>query len=149
MDLGSTKVPPGGTRIVNGVVIKGPSSSDEGCGVDDKLIADKIGATGVQRNGAVKEKKAEVEYWAVAGGGARLDGKGVSPIKDKDGKEIDPREVRAKMAEERAKEQGKGGGKEEGKEGGGGKRRSFIGNKFSKRKVGGATAFGGGGNTMM
>ncbi|GMI19635.1 hypothetical protein TrRE_jg820, partial [Triparma retinervis] len=141
ISLGGSAVPPSSTRIVNGVVICGtgdPSSAT----VDEGMVAEKIGGTGVQRNGAVKEKVKEAKYWAVAGGGARLDGKTVSPLKDKDGNVVDAREIRARMAEDRKAE----AGKEEKKEGG--KRRSLIGNKFSKRKVGGKTTFGDGGYTM-
>mmetsp|Transcript_15845 Transcript_15845/g.32573 ORF Transcript_15845/g.32573 Transcript_15845/m.32573 type:complete len:386 (-) Transcript_15845:76-1233(-) len=146
MKLGDPATAPSSTRIVNGVVIKGTGKDDK---LDEKLVADKIGGTGVQRNAAIPQKAPEVLYWAEAGGGARLDGKQASPLKDKEGNVVDARELRAAAAAARAMSTGEGA-QGAATKAGGGKRRSLIGNKFSKRKASsGPTAFGGGGNSMM
>jgi len=110
---------------------------------DSAFMAEKEGATGVQRNAAIPEKAPETSYWALSGGGSRLDGKAPSPLKDKEGNELDVREVRAAAAAARAAAANKG--KDEPAMP---KRKSLVGTKFSKRMVGGATAFGGKGNAM-
>ncbi len=132
-----------GPRIVNGAIVNGDQDTSSK-GPDAALVADKIGATGVQRNAALPPPPATNQYWAVAGGGARLDGKAPSPLKDKDGKEVDPRELRAAAAAARAAASNPTQTAAPQV-----KRKSLVGNKYSKRKVGGAVAFDGGGNKMI
>jgi hypothetical protein len=70
------------------------------------MLADRVGATGVQRNAAISVKAPQVEYWAVhAGDGARLDGKAPTPLKDKEGNKIDVRQLRAEAAARRIAEE--------------------------------------------
>ncbi|GMI28784.1 hypothetical protein TeGR_g1705, partial [Tetraparma gracilis] len=138
MALGGGADAPKGPRIVNGQILGAGGAREP----ETEFLADKIGATGVQRNKAIPEKAPETQYWAIAGGGSRLDGKKPSPLKDKEGKEMDPREVRAAAAAARLATTNPPPMPD------GPKRKSLIGNKFSKRMVGGATAFGGSGNTM-
>eukprot|EP00588_Corethron_pennatum_P009706 CAMPEP_0194272462 /NCGR_PEP_ID=MMETSP0169-20130528/6029_1 /TAXON_ID=218684 /ORGANISM="Corethron pennatum, Strain L29A3" /LENGTH=385 /DNA_ID=CAMNT_0039015133 /DNA_START=72 /DNA_END=1229 /DNA_ORIENTATION=- len=129
-------------RIVNGEVLP---KEDEGLKIDAKMMASKIGATGVQRNSAVPVTAPTVDYWAAdAGNGARLDGKKPAKLLDANGNVVDEREIRAKAAEARAA--AAGGSKEA-------KpvvptRKSRIGNKFSSRRGAGGFAFGGEGNKM-
>lgn len=104
------------TRIVNGevVVVTNDSTSnsttniEEHHKIDPKLMASQTGATGVQLNAASVQstnKAATVDYWAVnAGGGARLDGKTATPLKDKDGNEVNVRELRALAAAKRVEQ---------------------------------------------
>jgi len=109
------------TRIVNGEIVTNNNanhsnhhttatdgSSDNGKKIDPKLMASQTGATGVQLNAASIQstnKAATVDYWAVhAGGGARLDGKAATPLKDQHGNEVDVRELRALAAAKRAEE---------------------------------------------
>jgi ubiquitin fusion degradation protein 1 len=144
MALGAASEQPTGPRIVNGRIIGAKDSKDTG--PETSFLADKIGSTGVQRNAAIPEKAPETTYWAIAGGGSRLDGKKPSPLKDNDGKELDVREVRAAAAAARLAAQNSNANNNN--EAPSPARKSIIGNKFSKRKVGGATAFGGSGNKM-
>ena len=166
-----------GTRIVDGAIIKGGGGGgggDNNCEVDAKLVAAKIGGTGVQQNTALPPKPPTSTYWAVSAGGEgnRLDGKAPSPLKDKSGVDVDVREVRAEAARKREealkKERGEksvfnndgvsltssgsgSSGSVDGNESGNGngnvnatpqKKKSLIGNKFSKRRSQ-TTAFGG------
>lgn len=140
LDLGAAEVQKG-TRIVNGQVVKGDDSEKV---TDEALLAESVGATGVQPNGAVVKAAPTNTYWAVAGGGSRLDGKAPSPLKDSAGNVQDARELRLAAAAARDAKN-KSDSVQQASEV---KRKSKIGNKFSKRKVGGATAFQGGGNTM-
>jgi hypothetical protein len=67
------------------------------------MLAEKTGATGVQKNAAVPEQATEVDYWAiVAGDGARLDGKQPAPLKDASGNALDVSKLRAAAAQKRA-----------------------------------------------
>jgi ubiquitin fusion degradation protein 1 len=91
---------PQGIRIVNGQVVRPEDSQEQPA---TSMMAEKIGATGVQKNAAIPEAAPEVDYWAVnAGGGARLDGKTPTVLKDKDGNEVDVRKLRAEAAARRA-----------------------------------------------
>jgi ubiquitin fusion degradation protein 1 len=99
-------------RIVDGKIIRpDEENSFAGSGMidaPDKLVAPKIGATGVQRNSAIAVKAPEVNYWAVnAGDGARLDGKAPTLLKDKNGQEVDIRKLRAEAAARRLEEMNK------------------------------------------
>lgn len=90
---------PQGTRIVDGKIIR-PEDTEESA---TPMLAEKIGSTGVQKNAAIPDKAPEVNYWAVnAGDGARLDGKSPASLKDKEGKEVDIRKLRAEAAARRA-----------------------------------------------
>ena len=101
----------GSIRIVNGEVVRPENSEDK---IDKSLIAEKTGRTGVQSNSAVPQKAAGVDYWAIhAGGGERIDGKAATPLKDKSGKEVDIRELRAAAAAARMKEASENGAKVE------------------------------------
>jgi ubiquitin fusion degradation protein 1 len=134
----------GGSKIVNGEIVKGEDNGENSI-LDSKLMAEKTGATGVQRNSALPPRAPVVQYWAVAGGGARLDGKSPSPLKDKDGKDVDIREVRAAAAAKRAEEARIAvNAPQEAAV----KRKSKVGNKYSKTKASAGIAFEGGGNKM-
>jgi len=100
------------------------------------FMATKTGATGVQANSAIPIKAPEASYWVTAGGqGARLDGKTVQPVKDKQGIVIDANSI--KKEEETPKQNVTAASK----------RKSRIGNKFSTRK-GRGVAFEGKGNNF-
>jgi len=99
-DSATSTPTPTGTRIVDGNIIKGEDSAEEV--IDSKLLAEKTGATGIQRNSALPPKPPTSTYWAVSGGsGSRLDGKAPSPLKDKSGADVNIREVRAEAARRR------------------------------------------------
>jgi len=97
---------PKGIRILDGNIIR--PDKDDGNDHDDlansELLADRTGATGVQKNAAIPEVAPTIDYWAVnAGDGARLDGKAPTPLKDaKTGQEVDIRKLRAEAAAKRA-----------------------------------------------
>ena len=94
-------IKPQGIRIVNGKVIRPEDSNQQQ--PTTSLLAERTGATGVQRNAAIPQAAPEVDYWAVqAGDGARLDGKAPSVLKDKEGNEVDIRKIRAEAAARRA-----------------------------------------------
>lgn len=159
----------GGTRIVDGKIIRADEESQASSTVQPPadMLAEKTGATGVQRNAAIGVQSPGVDYWALsAGGGARLDGKAPTPLKDKSGAEVDLRKMRAEAAARRAVEQAKAtaalpttgktikgeevevdnaaaaaAGKPPAR-----KNRSRTGGKFSKLKNAGGTAFHGGSN---
>jgi len=111
--------PSTGVRIVNGKIIRPENYSDGGDNINamelgggyvdessTTMLADKVGGTGVQRNAAISVKAPQVEYWAVhAGDGARLDGKAPTPLKDKEGNQIDIRKLRAEAAAKRITEE--------------------------------------------
>jgi ubiquitin fusion degradation protein 1 len=102
--------PHNGVRIVNGVLVRpneGSSSTSDGAStLPLDLLAARTGGTGIQPNAATLPIAApEVEYWAVAAGsGARLDGKAATPLKDKQGQELDVATLRANAAAKRAAE---------------------------------------------
>ena len=92
---------PKGPRIVNGEIIR--PEDDEQQGPSTAMLAERTGATGVQKNSAIPQTAPKIDYWAVnAGDGARLDGKSPSSLKDKDGNEVDIRKLRAEAAARRA-----------------------------------------------
>ena len=112
-------------------------------------LAASTGATGVQKNAAIPEKAPETAYWAVAGGGSRLDGKAPTPLKDGSGKEMNVREIRAAAAAARLAASSPNPPPPEKEQVPlPAPRKSRIGNKFSKKMAGGSTAFGGAGNSM-
>jgi ubiquitin fusion degradation protein 1 len=93
---------PAGIRIVDGKIIRPDEMDVDQPGPTTSMLAEKAGATGVQKNAAIPEEAPEVDYWAVAAGdGARLDGKAAA-LKDKDGNEVDVRKLRAEAAARRA-----------------------------------------------
>jgi len=131
-----------GPTIVNGKII---GSNPPPPPTDSTLLASQVGATGIQPNAAIRKPAATLTYWAEAGGGSRLDGKRPSPLKTSAGDIVDARALREAAAQRRVEE-----AKEKGEEVGGQevkRRKSRIGDKFSKRKTG-AKAFGGGGNKL-
>jgi ubiquitin fusion degradation protein 1 len=92
---------PAGVRIVNGKVIR--PDEDDLQPQKHSMLAERTGSTGVQKNAAIPEQAPEVDYWAVAAGdGSRLDGKKPTTLKDKDGTEVDVRKLRAEAAAKRA-----------------------------------------------
>ena len=98
----------GGTRIVDGKIVR---ADEDGSGNSStvnpppEMLASQTGATGVQRNAAIGVQSPDVDYWALsAGGGARLDGKAPTPLKDKSGAEVDLRKIRAEAAARRVAE---------------------------------------------
>ena len=100
----------GGTKIVDGKIVRADEGSNASSGVQppSDLLASQTGATGVQPNAAIGVQSPGVDYWALnAGGGARLDGKAATPLKDKSGAEVDVRKMRAEAAARRAAEQAK------------------------------------------
>ena len=157
----------GGTKIVDGQIVRADEDSQTSSTVQPSsdLLAEKTGATGVQRNAAIGVQSPGVDYWALnAGGGARLDGKAATPLKDKSGQEVDLRKIRAEAAARRAAEQAKAtehlpttGKTIKGEEvkvdlsssmgtAPVRKNKSRVGGKFSKLKASGGTAFHGGSN---
>jgi ubiquitin fusion degradation protein 1 len=163
----------GGTRIVDGKIVR----ADDGGGSSSvaqppsELLASQTGATGIQLNAAIGVQSPGIEYWALnAGGGARLDGKAPTPLKDKTGAEVDLRKMRAEAAARRAAEQARAtaalptvgktirgeevkvdndlatvaiAGRPPVK-----KNKSRVGGKFSKLKTSGGAAFHGGSNQL-
>ena len=94
---------PRGKRIVNGVIIDPDETTEETTGPPSDMLAERTGSTGVQKNSAIPQAAPKVDYWAVrAGDGARLDGKSPSSLKDRDGREVDVRKLRAEAAARRA-----------------------------------------------
>ena len=156
---------PSGIRIVNGQVVR-PNDS-VATGPVTAMMAEKIGATGVQRNAAIPVKAPEIDYWAVnvgESGGARLDGKTPSELKDASGNVVDVRKLRAEAAARRAEAAAKAGSamaSTAGKTIAGevvapaavqtevpvSKRKTRVGTKFSRLKQSGI-AFQGSPNTM-
>jgi len=118
-------------RIVDGQIVL-PSDQKQPQ-TDSKFLAAKTGSSGVQHNSAIPMKAPEAQYWARhAGSCARLDGKTPQQLKDKEGKEIDlnesPNPETPKKNSFRSS------------------RKSFVGNKFSKKKSLNTLAFEGAGN---
>ena len=100
----------GSMKIVDGKIIRPDEDSQTSSTVQPSadILAEKTGATGVQRNAAIGVQSPGIDYWALnAGGGARLDGKAPTPLKDKSGEEVDLRKIRAEAAARRANEQAK------------------------------------------
>lgn len=100
----------GGTRIVDGKIVRADEESQNSSTVQPPtdMLASQTGATGIQRNAAIGVQSPGINYWALnAGGGARLDGKAPTPLKDKSGEEVDLRKIRAEAAARRAVEQAK------------------------------------------
>jgi len=163
-----------GIRIVDGKIIRATdedqsNASSSNAVPPSSLLASQTGATGIQRNAAIGVQSPGIEYWALnAGGGARLDGKAPTPLKDKTGVEVDIRALRAEAAARRAVEQAKAtaalpaaGKTIKGEEvhvdnnaavvAVAGKppvrrNKSLVGGKFSKLKASGGAAFHGGSN---
>jgi ubiquitin fusion degradation protein 1 len=136
-----------GTRIVNGTIVR-PDEAKAPTGPQTEFLADQIGATGVQRNAAFPLNAPKIDYWAInAGDGARLDGKLPAVLKDKDGQEIDVRQVRAEAAAKRAAAATAASSITAlEKEDASSKRKSRVGGKFSKLKT--SKAFLGSANTL-
>jgi ubiquitin fusion degradation protein 1 len=97
---------PAGIQIVNGEIVRPDEYENyqqQSLLHPTTMLAEKTGATGVQRNAAIPETAPEIDYWAIAAGdGARLDGKKPAPLKDASGNVIDIRQVRAEAAQRRA-----------------------------------------------
>jgi ubiquitin fusion degradation protein 1 len=131
-------------RIVDGQIVR-PSQTELEAPPSHAMLADKIGATGIQRNAAIPVHAPKVDYWAIqAGDGARLDGKQPSVLKDKDGTELDIATIRADAAAKRAAAAAAAANAEDGPVS---KRKSKVGGKYSKLKPK-AAAFQGSANTM-
>jgi len=94
---------PNGIRIVNGKIIR-PDGAGGAVPNTPSMMAEKTGATGVQRNAAIPEAAPQIDYWAVNVGdtGARLDGKTPAELKDAEGNVVDVRKLRAEAAARRA-----------------------------------------------
>lgn len=159
---------PNAIRIVNGKIIRpdGPVVQEK-----SSMMADKVGATGVQRNAAIPETAPQIDYWAINvgnGEGARLDGKKPADLKDAEGNVVDVRKIRAEAAARRAEAAAKRAAESamqtsSGKNLNGevvaaavapakpaapvSKRKTRVGNKFSRLKQSGV-AFQGSANTM-
>lgn len=94
----------GGIRIVNGQVVR-PDTNALTNGPSTDMMAEKTGATGVQKNAAIPSAAPQIDYWAVnvgESGGARLDGKTPAELKDAAGNVVDVRKLRAEAAAKRA-----------------------------------------------
>lgn len=92
---------PAGIRIVNGQIIR-PENKNDATKIMEIPLAERLGATGVQKNAAIPEEAPSVDYWALQSDGARrLDGKAPAPLIDSSGKEVDIRAVRAEAAARR------------------------------------------------
>lgn len=95
---------PSGIRIENGKIIR-PDEAPTAAAGASAMMAEKTGATGVQRNAAIPEAAPQIDYWAVNvgdGAGARLDGKTPAELKDSEGNVVDVRKLRAEAAARRA-----------------------------------------------
>lgn len=96
-----------GTRIVDGKIVRVEDvhMNSQTSGVvesDGIMMAERTGGTGVQPNAAIAVQAPQVDYWAInAGDGARMDGKVPSVLKDKNGNEIDVSKLRAEAAARR------------------------------------------------
>ena len=131
-------------RIVDGQIVRPDDATMEPPPLHP-LLADKIGATGIQRNAAIPVQAPKVDYWAIqAGDGARLDGKQPAVLKDKDGTELDIATIRADAAAKRAAEAAAAAANAEAAPS---KRKSKVGGKYSKLKPK-AAAFQGSANSM-
>lgn len=109
------KPEPSAMKIVNGVVVKNEHYDQEKqiLTAKSKMLADKAGSTGIQRNAAIPQMAPEIDYWALqCGSGARLDGKTPAQLKDKSGNVLtdddiairrQQREAALQAAEERAR----------------------------------------------
>lgn len=96
-----------GVRIVNGAIVR-PEDPDTNTTVITDLLADRTGATGVQRNAAIPQAAPESSYWAVVAGGegARLDGKAAAALRDaKTGQILNVPQLRADAAARRHQQQ--------------------------------------------
>jgi len=150
------------TRIVDGKVIR-PNDDDLANASlisKTKLLADQTGSTGVQRNAAIPVQAPQLDYWASleVGDGARLDGKTPATLQDKDGNIVNVDKVREEQRLKRlAALEARQNAALKNVQGGGmtvagekveppspssevlppTKRKSRIGNKFSKLKASG------------
>ncbi|GAX25083.1 ubiquitin fusion degradation protein 1 [Fistulifera solaris] len=89
-----------GIRIVNGQIVRPESNNNSK--TTEIPLAERLGATGVQKNAAIPEEAPAVDYWALQSEGARrLDGKAPAPLVDASGKEVDIRALRAEAAAKR------------------------------------------------
>lgn len=173
----------GGLKIVDGKIVRpdGSSSASMSTSANEggetvasgnvkppaDMMAPKTGQTGVQQNSAIAVNAPQIDYWAVnAGDGARLDGKKPAILKDKEGKEVDIRKVRAEAAARRLaatnnqRSMPTAGTMVNGKEATiedvdskppaapVSKRKSRVGSKYSRLKQGGGFAFGGNANQL-
>lgn len=154
---------PAGVQIIGGEIRR---NDEDDILAKTSMLAPKTGTTGVQRNGAIPETAPEVDYWALeAGDGARLDGKKTTPLKSKDGTVIDVRALRAEAAASRLAASNtsvsmpdkgltlKGAtvtatNPAENPKPTGSKRKSRIGNKYSKLKPTCGFAFEGSSNNL-
>ena len=89
-----------GIRVVNGKIVR----PEQNGGPNTTMLAEKTGATGVQKNAAIPSAAPKADYWAVNVGdsGARLDGKAPAELKDAEGNVVDVRKLRAEAAARRA-----------------------------------------------
>lgn len=154
---------PAGVQIIDGEIRR---NDEHDILSKTSMLAPKSGTTGVQRNSAIPETAPQVDYWALkAGDGARLDGKKTAPLKSKDGTVIDVRALRAEAAAKRLAasktsvsmpEKGmtlKGAtvtaeNAEEKPKLAASKRKSRVGNKYSKLKPSCGFAFEGSSNQL-
>jgi len=82
-------------RIVDGNVVVNENYDNMLLKKKTKLLADRTGGTGLQKNAAVPDVAPEIDYWACnAGHGARLDGKKPAQLKDKNGNIVDEQRIR-------------------------------------------------------
>ena len=94
---------PTGIRIVDGQIVRPDDNSSKNA--KSEMLAEKTGQTGVQMNSAIPSEAPAVDYWAVnAGDGARLDGKAAAELKDSKGNVVDIRALRAEAMEKRAQQ---------------------------------------------
>ena len=129
---------PKGIQIKDGKIIR-PEQVEE----NDILPVATPGTTGIQPNAVATAAPPKLDYWAIdAGEGARLDGK-TAVLKDSKGNEVDVRQLRAKAAEERLKEEAKAQTPSTAPV----SKRKKIGSKFSKLKPSGS-AFQGNANKL-
>lgn len=88
-------------KVVNGEIVKNDKfyEQKQASAAQSKMLAQRTGATGIQRNAAIPEMAPEVDYWVMAAGsGARLDGKKPAELKDKEGNVLDEQEIRRQAA---------------------------------------------------
>jgi len=152
---------PAGVRVVDGKILRPDDHNNNNNIPQTSMLADRTGGTGVQKNAAIPVKAPQIDYWAInAGDGARLDGKKPAILKDKDGTEVDIRQLRAEAAARRAKqtsgatstslrqmEQTNGADESADESAPANRRKTRVGSKYSRLKPSGK-AFQGSANSM-
>merc|ERR1712232_1550077 len=151
-------------KVVDGEIITNENyqQQKQSMAAKSKLLAQRTGGTGIQRNAAIPEMAPEIDYWVMnAGSGSRLDGKKPAQLKDKDGNIVNEQEVRRQAALRAATQRFNSGTTNQSPSGNAAgtasatstagvpksKRKTRIGGKYSRLKQSGI-AFQGSANTL-